>query len=129
MADATELQTASVTKITDANETEIVGIRLRNDGKNALCIDDEVITAGVNAKITVGTSAVEAKVGANRLVGRRLLSIMPTSAPIWYGFNSNVTTSTGRKLFKDQVLTISIGDCPLYTVGQSSTEVDVLEAK
>ena len=129
MADATNEQSSSVTRLINGAENIVADMRVRADGKASLCIDDEIITSGVNATITVGTSPVEAKAGASRLVDRRLLSISPTSAPVWYGFNSNVTTTTGRKLFKEQVLDISIGDCPLYLVAQSSISVHVMEAK
>ena len=129
MADATELQSSGVTRLIDSAENIVADMRVRADGKASLCIDDEVITLGVNATITVGTSPVEAKAGAIRLADRRALSIMPMGAPVWYGFNSNVTTATGRKLFNQQALDISIGDCPLYLIAEGNTSVSVWEAK
>lgn len=57
--------------------------------------DDILDVTFVGGTITVGTSAVEAKVGGSALVGRNILSIYNSSAvDIYYG-PSGVTTATG----------------------------------
>lgn len=65
---------------------------------------------GVQGSISVGTSAVEAKVGATRLSGRRFLSIQPQDQNIYWGFTSSVTTSTGTLLFKNGTAYFEITD-------------------
>jgi hypothetical protein len=64
----------------------------------------------VSGTITVGTSAVEVKVGANRLAGREYIELYNSSnATIYYG-PSGVTTSTGIPIFKGQVKGIPAGE-------------------
>lgn len=77
---------------------------------------------GVNGSLTVGVTAVEAKVGTTRLENRKLLIIHNTSnSTIYWGFSASVTTSTGLPIFKNQVLTLNIGDSlPIYLIAATS---------
>jgi hypothetical protein len=88
--------------ISDSNKTY-------NDDQSAVA--DIVNSSGVNTAITVGTSAVEAKVGASILTGRKCLTVFNSgTATIYYGFSNGVTTSNGTPIFKNQQVTFSIGD-------------------
>lgn len=74
-------------------------------------VADIVNTAGVQGSLSVGTSAVEAKVGASRLINRKLLTIHndgPTT--IYWGYTNTVTTTSGTPIFKNQLATWDIGD-------------------
>lgn len=77
---------------------------------------------GVEGSLTVGTSATEAKVGANKLTNRKLLTVHNnSSATIYWGFTSSVTTSTGTPIFKDQVVSWSVGDSQtIYLIAGSA---------
>lgn len=65
---------------------------------------------GVYGAITVGTTAVEAKVGANKLDQRAMVTIQPLSEAVYFGYDSSVTISTGTKIFKGQIYPIEAGD-------------------
>lgn len=77
----------------------------------------------VSAVITVGTSQVEAKVGASRQSGRELLYIENQSnVTIYYG-PSGVTTSgstKGSTLLKDQFVFLPIGNQAVYLIAGSA---------
>lgn len=72
-------------------------------------VDDKLKTtealegAAVYASITVGTSVVEAKVGASALANRKLLTVFNNgNQTIYWGYDSSVTSSTGTPIFKSQ---------------------------
>lgn len=71
--------------------------------------DDIVEDGYVSGAVTVGTSAVEAKVGGSALDGRELLTIYNDSNSIIYYGPSGVTTSTGEPLAKKQRVSIPVG--------------------
>lgn len=64
----------------------------------------------VAGSITVGTTQVEAKVGASKQVGRELLIIYNKSNNTIYYGPSGVTTSTGIPIFKNSTLMLSVGE-------------------
>lgn len=78
--------------------------------------------SGVNGSITVGTSPIEAKVGTTRLENRKVLILYNNSnSTIYWGFNPSLTTSTGLPLFKQQTLTLNVGDqLPVYLIAATS---------
>lgn len=51
------------------------------------------------SSLTVGTTAVELKVGASKDVRRKAVAIQPLGSDIYFGFDNSVTTSTGFKIF------------------------------
>jgi hypothetical protein len=57
--------------------------------------------------LTVGTSAVRAKVGASPVDNQKSLIITARHDMFW-GFTSSVTTSTGFPLFKNQTIIFAI---------------------
>lgn len=72
-------------------------------------VDDKLKTTGalegtaIYTNITVGTSAVEAKVGASALAKRKLLTVFNNgNQPIYWGYNSSVTSSNGTPIFNSQ---------------------------
>jgi hypothetical protein len=90
-------------------------------GKNRVAVESaDVISTGVSGSITVGTSAVEAKVGASRLTNRRVLTIQPTNGPVWIGVGTSITTATGTQVFTNQVLTLSVGDVTVFVISNAA---------
>lgn len=84
---------------------------------------------GIQGTVTVGTSAIEAKVGGSRYAGRKLLMIQPLSTNVFFGFTAGVTTSTGIALASNQIVTFDIGDIPIYLITTVGTKtVVVVEA-
>jgi len=77
-----------------------------------LAADQEPITrtksafggGGVYGEITIGTSAVEIKVGASRLARRVLVTMQPVDRDMYCGYDSSVTVANGTKIFKSQLV-------------------------
>jgi hypothetical protein len=80
-------------------------------GLDQSAIADVINSSGVEGAITVTTTAIEAKVGASRLVNRKLLTVFNNgSQPIYFGYNSTVTTASGTPIVKDQSASWDVGD-------------------
>lgn len=124
-----ELRYSQMTRLAGQDEQHAVDVVLGADAKRRISVDDQPLTSGVEAVLTVSTSPVEAKAGGTRLSGRRALSFSPTNGNLWYGFSASVSPSTGRRVFTNQIVDIEIGNCPLYIVSQGSVSVQVWEAK
>lgn len=93
------------TKITDG--TTVVGVSTNAEMRSS----DTVNHGGVNGAITVGVSAVEAKVGASKLTNRKLLTIFHNgSNNLYWGYSNAVTTANGTQIFKNTMLVLPVGD-------------------
>lgn len=111
MADLDDKQASATIKITGANtsgdESNYAKVSANQDLGVVNSIDSGL---SVNGTITVGTSAVEAKVGGSTLANRKLLIVNNASnVTIYWGFSSAVTTADGIPINKDQEATWSIG--------------------
>src|SRR5574343_620847 len=71
----------------------------------------DILNGGGNqARITVGTTPVLAAVnGSSNRANRKLLILNTSSSNIFYGFTSNVTTTTGIPLTTGAVLSLAVG--------------------
>lgn len=89
-----------------------MGITLdsRKDILNDKVIVEPLKGDGVQGNITVGTTAVEAKVGASALTNRGNLSVQPKDNSVYYGYTNAVTTSTGTRIFKNQTVWFDVSD-------------------
>lgn len=66
---------------------------------------------GVQGALTVGTSAVEVKVGGSRLEGRKSVTVQNESnSIIYWGYTSGVTTASGTPIQKKQFMSWAVGD-------------------
>lgn len=111
MADSSEKQASLPTKVAGANvsgeETNWLKVSIPGDAG----VSDIIDTAGVYGAITVGTSAVEAKIGGSRLSARKSLTISNTSTSvIYWGYSSGVSVANGTPIYKKQTVEFSIGD-------------------
>jgi len=89
------------------NGTTVVGVSTNAEIRSS----DTVNNGGVNGSITVGTSAVEAKVGASKLTNRKLLTIFHNgSGTLYWGYSNAVTTANGTQIFKNTMLALPVGD-------------------
>lgn len=66
--------------------------------------------AYVSGAVSVTSTAVEAKVGANRLTGREAITVLNKGPNRVYFGPSGVTTTTGSILEKNQYLSMPLGD-------------------
>jgi hypothetical protein len=89
--------------LVDSNSTYGADVALSTDVINS--------NTGVQGVVTVGTSAVEAKVGGSKLTSRKYMTVYNKSShTVYWGYTSGVTTTTGTAIFKDQVIGFSVGD-------------------
>ena len=97
---------------------------INESGNNA-----DVVNSFVQIALTVGTSQVEAKVGASALSGRQMLRIFNDSNAIIYFGPTGVTTATGETLFKKQSITIPLTEAQgLFLIaGSAGNKVIVSE--
>ena len=110
MADLTEIQSALSTKIIGADstglETNPMAVGINGNAK----VGDGLKDGGVYGVRNLPTAnvAVEAKVGASRLIARKLLIINIESTGVFWGFDSSVTSTSGFPTVNAQVLTFNI---------------------
>ena len=87
--------------ITDVNST--------NDNDEAI-VSDVLDGGGDQIELTVGTTAIEGKVGGSPRVGRKYVMFQSKDVGVYYGMDNTVTTSDGIEIFKDQLLMIPLGE-------------------
>lgn len=81
------------------------------DSTDTTIVTDSLQGSGSQGSLLVGTSAVEVKVGSNRLVGRKIITIFHNgSGKLFWGYTSSVTIATGTPIFRNTTLTISAGE-------------------
>jgi len=98
----------------------------------SLSIQDGVNTQGLYAALTVGTSAVEVKVGASRLTGRNVVLFQNlSSSNVYWGFDSSVTSSNGMLIPAGTEKQFAISDAvPIFVIGSAaSLDCRIVEAK
>lgn len=71
---------------------------------------DNLNSDGVQGTLTVGTTAVEVKVGASPHIRRRLVVMSADDNSIYWGYTSGVTISTGIRIYKNQTVWIPAGE-------------------
>lgn len=92
---------------------------------------DILNNSGVEGSLTVGTSAIEVKVGASKLEGRKQVTLYNNSNNIiYFGYTNAVTTSTGIPILKKQMITWDAGDIlTIYVIaGSAGNNCRVVEA-
>ncbi len=95
-----------------------VGTIIGNTG-SSLSTDDVARISGVYTELTVGTSAVELKVGATMLTDRKYVVIRPKDSSVYYGYNNSVTTTTGTEVFRGEFLMLPIG-VPVWLIASGA---------
>lgn len=94
----------------DANDNG-VNKRVQIKGSDSpLDVDDVLDGGGEQAVLTIGTSASLGAIGGTNRTNRKYVIFQAHDKNIYYGFTNTVNTSTGIKLFKDQVLMIPAGE-------------------
>ena len=89
---------------------------------------DIINTSISSGSITVGTTAVAARVGASNLTSRKQLMIAPVTYTIYLGATSGVTTATGIPIYPGQVVAFAYGaSVTPYLIAATSGTVNVFE--
>jgi hypothetical protein len=91
--------------------------------------EDGKVETGSYGELTVGTSAIEAKVGASPLDKRTYISIRPKDSGVYWGLDSSVTPTTGTRIFKNELLILPFDSAlSLYLVADGTNKkVSVVE--
>lgn len=102
MADLDKKDSSASTKLVGANsagaESNFAEVTVNADLQTA----DLLQGAGVQGTLTIGTTAVELKVGASVLANRKAAGLTNTSNnTIYWGYTNAVTTANGRPLQKN----------------------------
>ena len=80
-------------------------------------------SGGVYGNLSVGTSAVEVRVGASRLTNRRVVTIFPVDENMWWGFSSAVTSSTGTEIYKNQLFVFMVdATARIYLISDAASK-------
>lgn len=96
---------------------------------NDLRVQSSINTSLINGAISVNTIAIEAKVGATRLISRQAILITPTNGVVYFGSSATVTISTGTPIFKNQSYPILATDnIPIYLISATTIDVRIVEA-
>lgn len=76
--------------------------------------------------ITVTDTAQEVKVDASVLEERKVVTIQPLGGPVWFGYDSSVTTTTGTKIFRGQFLHLEASyRLPVWVIADTGDSIDV----
>lgn len=77
-----------------------------------LRVNDGIRSGGVYSNLSLPTAntAVEVKVGGSRLTNRKLVTVIPTDADMYWGYDSSVTTSNGTPIFKNQFVAFDMAN-------------------
>jgi hypothetical protein len=86
-------------------------------------------STGLQDNILLGTSAVEIKVGADRLANRKLVTVFPLDNTIYWGFTSAVTVNTGTPIFKNQLAEFEASDVTqIWVISSVANNIRVTES-
>lgn len=128
MADLTTVQATLPTILMGSdltgNETTPVGSSPNQD----ILARDTINTAGVYGSVTIGTSAVEAKIGASKLINRKSLTITPITNTVYWGYDSSVTTSNGTPIFKSSTFSFDYNISIFVISPTASNDIRITEA-
>lgn len=85
-------------------------VRIDTTGTTTQPVNQGITTGGLYGAVTIGTTAVELKVGASRLTARHVVTAVPVDGDCYWGYSNAVVSSSGTPLYRNQVLTVSTKD-------------------
>lgn len=85
-------------------------------------VTEKVYSAGA---ITVGLTQVEAKANATgvRIATRQLIAVHNSASKTVYIGPSGVTIATGIPVFKDQLVSLPVGDLPVFLISDTAGQI------
>jgi len=91
--------------------------------------NDIINTSISSGSITVGTTAVAARVSTSNLTNRKMLMISPVTYTVYLGSSSSVTTTTGIPIYPGQVISFAFSaNVTPYLISATSGTVNIFEA-
>jgi hypothetical protein len=103
MADISDINSALPIKVVGSDATGVEQTPVGSTTVGDLQATDRANTSGVSGAITVGTSAVAARVGGANLSERKTLTVYNGgTATIYWGYSAGVTTANGTPIEKKQ---------------------------
>ena len=123
MADLNNLEAAETVKIVGSSSTGAETNAVNATAAGELFVADLLQATGVEAALTVGTSAVEVKVGGSPLTDRKIVTVYNNSvAIIYWGRTSGVTTSSGTPIIPGRLMVFEgfSATKPIYLIGPSA---------
>jgi len=112
VADLDFLERSNPVQIVGGDENFPADVGARKD----LQVADTIRNSLVSFSLTVGTTAVEIKAGANRLENRKAVLFFNNSNRTMYWGDSSVTTSSGIPLARGESVLIKVEDVPVFIV-------------
>ena len=126
MADLTFNQSSQAVNIVGGDELYAVKVNVNEE----LQASDIITQSGLFGALTVGTSAVEIKVGATLLANRKMVTIYNNSnTTMYWGYSNAVTTATGTPLNKGEFLSLRCLISVWVIAGSAGNDSRVTEAK
>jgi len=78
--------------------------------------------------LSVTSTPIEVKVGATAYGPRTVVTVQPIDGEVYYGYDNSVTTSTGTKIFKGQLMPFEAGDqLQVWLVAAGTVDVRITE--
>jgi hypothetical protein len=109
MADLSVVDRADFVKLVGSDpiggETTPIKSSLNGD----IATSDIADNSGVDGSLSVGTTALAARVGGANLANRKLLIIQAIGGVIYWGFSASVTTATGKRIEKGATTFLPFG--------------------
>ena len=100
-----------------------------NSYNSQLDTADIINSALASGSITVGTTAVAARVSSSNLANRKMLMIAPVTYTVYLGSSSSVTTATGIPIYPGQVASFAFSaNVTPYLIAATSGTVNIFEA-
>jgi hypothetical protein len=101
MADLTNLQAAETVKIAGADAAGVETNFVNASGSHEMFVHDVWRTSGVEATLSLTTTAQEIKVGASKLTDRKMLILSATSLRVMIGPSTSCLTpvANGATIF------------------------------
>lgn len=124
MADLNDIQAAQSVKIIGSNSSGVEQTPVESNANGKLNVVDISNNGGVNGAITVGTTAVIARVGGSNLANRISLTIFNNgngNQTLYWGYSSGVTTANGTPIFPGDLLSLDVGpNTTVYLIGSAA---------
>lgn len=87
-----------------------------------------ITNTSISGAISVGTTPVEAKVGATALTSRLFVLVTASNGTIYFGSDNTVTSSTGTPIIQNQPVSFSFSESvPIWLVADTTVDVRVME--
>jgi len=122
MGDLNKKQTARSVQIMGADTNNSPTAPVHSFSNQDLGISDVIHTGGTNGDVSVGTTAIIARVGATNLTDRKFVRIYNSgNTKLYWGFKSNTTSSAGANagepIYKKTWITVSaVSNVDIYIV-------------